>query len=88
MGIINTSPEQLAVDLRTYGEEALAQRVPRLTEAELSRIGELAFVRATDPRSGGLLAKALALAAVEVMEGEPRPLTWSRRKLKGIYPGV
>jgi hypothetical protein len=34
-----------------------------------------------------LIGKALALAAVDVLEGASRDLRWKRRRLKGIYPG-
>jgi hypothetical protein len=37
--------------------------------------------------ANGGTSKALTLATVEVLEGGSRPLKWSRRRLKGIYPG-
>ncbi|MGX6446673.1 hypothetical protein ACVU7I_01175 [Patulibacter sp. S7RM1-6] len=91
---VHTTPEALAVDLRTYGEEELADRVAGMTEDELEPV----FQRAdhyvyhrpdlcSPSGAGPLLALCLSLAAVEVLEGEARPLRWKRRKLKGIYPG-
>jgi len=61
-------------------------RVPALSDAEMQKIGEAAGRNAT---TGGLplIAKALALAAVEFLEGKARPLKRTRRQLKGIYPG-
>lgn len=86
MTFISVSRELFQTDLRTYGEEELALRVPALTDAEMQQIGEAAGRNAT---TGGvpLIAKALALAAVEVLEGKSRPLKRNRRRLKGIYPG-
>ena len=77
------SREHLAVDLRTYGEEELAERALTATEAEMQRIGERGAELAY---TGMLIAKAVALAAIEVFEGRSRLPRWSRRKLKGIYP--
>jgi len=82
MGIINTTRELLAVDLRSYGEDELADKVPQLTDAEMARIGELAFTKSCAPDGASLLSKALALAAVEILEGHSRDLRWKRRKLK------
>jgi hypothetical protein len=86
MTFISISRELLQINLRTYGEEALAPRVPSLSDAEMHKIGEAAGRHAT---TGGvrLIDKALTLAAVEVLEGGSRPLKRSRRRLKGIYPG-
>lgn len=94
MVYVNTTRYQLALDLRTYGEDQCASAVPQLTDEQMSRIGEIAGHLVSSPNtrtaSGAsmLLAKAVALAAVEVIEGKPRDLKWKRRKLKGIYPGV
>lgn len=82
---VSTSRELLQADLRTYGEEELASRVPYLDDAAMRRIGEVALPHAC---TGMLIAKALALAAVEVLEGASRPLKRGRRRLKGIYPGL
>ncbi len=82
---IHQTRELLAIDLRTYGEEALAAKVPDLTDDQMKRIGERAAENAC---TGMLLARAAALAAIEVLEGRPREPRWKRRKLKGIYPGA
>ena len=86
MTFISVSRGLLQTHLCTYGEEELALRVPVLTDAEMEKIGEAAGRNAT---TGGvpLIAKALALAAVEVLEGKARPLKRNRRRLKGMYPG-
>ena len=86
MTYISISRELLQINLRTYGEETLAQRVPILSDDEMREIGEVAGRHAT---TGGvrLIDKAVTLAAVEVLEGANRPLKRSRRRLKGIYPG-
>jgi hypothetical protein len=86
-------PEFIAIDLRTYGEDEVAARVPTLTPEDLERIYERAdhylYSEAYARPSGAspYLAWTVAMAAVEVMEGKQRPLRWKRRKLKGIYPG-
>jgi hypothetical protein len=78
-------PELIAVDLRTYGEDELASRIPTLDSATLERIGRRAGELAvTTP----LWATALVLAAIEILEGAPREPRWKRRRLKGIYPGM
>jgi hypothetical protein len=85
--------DQLALDLRTYGEDALAERVLTACDVELeaiwSRAGRYALSPELAAPSGAsmLIARAVALAAVDVLESEPKPLRWKRRKLKGIYPG-
>ena len=53
MTFISFSRELLQVDLRTYGEEDLALRVPTLTDAEMKNIGEIAGRNAT---TGGCTA--------------------------------
>jgi hypothetical protein len=74
----------IAEDLWAYGEDKLAPRAAELSDQELERMGELAgdwALRSATPSGRGmLLAKAIALAAVEVMEGRPRPLQRSRRR--------
>lgn len=88
-----TSRDLLAVDLRTYGEDALADAVLTADEAQLEQIFDRAdyYVYsdefASPSGASPLLAFALARAAIDVIEGTPRPLRWKRRKLKGIYPG-
>lgn len=73
------------MDLRSYGEDELAARASRLTEDELTRLGTRAGELILFGRES-LLAKAVALAAVEVMEGATRELRFKRRKVTGIYP--
>jgi hypothetical protein len=86
-------PELIAVDLRTYGEDDVADRIPTLSPDQLQRIYDRAdFYLYSDEhaRPSGAspyLAWAIAMAAVEVVDGHRRPLRWKRRKLKGIYPG-
>ena len=86
--------ELTAIDLRTYGEDEVAARIPALADAELQRIHDRAdhYVYSDEyARPSGAspyLSWAIAMAAVEVIEGQARPLRWKRRKLKGIYPGA
>ncbi len=82
---IHQTRELLAIDLRTYGEDELAAKVSELTDDQMKQIGERAAEYAC---TGMLLARAVALAAIEFLEGRPREPKWKRRKLKGIYPGA
>ena len=90
---ISCTPEMLAVDLRTYGEDDLAERVlsaePGMLERIFGRADHYVYSDEYASPSGGsmLLSKALALATIDVIEGQPRPLRWKRRRLKGISPG-
>ena len=90
---VSTTRELLVIDLRTYREDAVAAAVVQATEETLQRIFDradhylYADEFANSAGAGPLLAEALSRAAVEVIEGGPRPLRWKRRKLKGIYPG-
>ena len=87
------SREGLAVDLRTYGEDELADQIAALPERKMTRIGERAYhylysdKYAKPSGDSPYLGWACAMAAVEVVEGRKRDLKWKRRKLKGIYPG-
>ncbi|GAA2083278.1 hypothetical protein GCM10009780_21860 [Actinomadura alba] len=71
--MINTSRVRLRYDLLTYGEEELAEKVRDLTDDEVRAIGKRAF-DLTFSTTKGHLDLALTLAAVETMEGGPRPL--------------
>src|SRR4051812_3278401 len=82
---VQTDRDTLALNLRTYGEQELPARAASVTDEHLHRI----FDRAGDylhQDESGLIAKALARAAVEVLTGEARPLLRSRRQLKGVLP--
>jgi hypothetical protein len=83
---VSTSREGLAEDLWAYGEDELAVRALDLSDLEMGRIGVIAGrlllddAHATPSGASMLLAKACALAAVEVMEGGPRALKRKRRR--------
>jgi hypothetical protein len=63
--------------LLAYGEQDVAGLIPTLTPKQMDAIAS-----ATDRHSGtGYLAQAAALAAVEVLEGRPRPLARKRRAI-------
>jgi hypothetical protein len=80
---VRTTLDALISALRDYGEDAVADLVPGFDEAQLHRVWVLAGRNSTldaGKKAGGMmLAKALALAAVEVAEGAARPLQQSRR---------
>ena len=90
---VSTTRELLVIDLRTYSENAVAAAIVGASEEILERIFDRAdhYVYSDEfaKPSGAspFLAEALSRAAIEVIEGSPRPLRWKRRKLKGIYPG-
>ena len=76
----------LAEDLWSYGEDELAFRALELTELELARVGVIAGrllrsdEQATSSGNSMLIARACALAVVEVLEGAPRDLSNRRRR--------
>ncbi len=83
MPLIRTKREDPADDLWRFGEEALAERVTDagdVSEQPLVRIGAVAWKYAssdeyaTPSGRGMMISKALAHAAVEVLEGRERPL--------------
>jgi len=87
--LIRTKREDPADDLWRFGEEALAERVTDagdVSEQQLVRIGAVAWKYAssdeyaTPSGRGMMISKALAHAAVEVLEGRERPLARNRRR--------
>jgi hypothetical protein len=76
--------QRIADFLWTYGEDLLAKRALRASDEDLARIRPIASKHAytsdTPSGAGMLFAKAYALAAVEVFEGEARPLARTRRR--------
>jgi hypothetical protein len=75
---IYTTRRMLARALYTYGEFDLAAKFADVTPDQMDAIANRADVHADE---GLMFATALALAAVEVLEGEPRPLARSRRRM-------
>ncbi len=90
---VSTTRELLIIDLRTYGEDAVARAITDADADLLQQIFDRADLYlysdeyAKPSGASPFLAEALSRAAVEIVEGAPRPLRWKRRKLKGIYPG-
>jgi hypothetical protein len=72
-----TSRASVVKDLLDYGESEVALEIGGLSEERWREIGTRAFDLAL---VHGLLAKALALAAVEIVEGRPRELRRQRRR--------
>ena len=70
----------IAADLWAYGEDGLAERAADLTDEQLDRLGELAWDWSIETSGAKLLSKAIAMAAVEVLETAPRPLARQRRR--------
>ena len=93
MSVVWTERTSLAEDLWRYGEDDLWQRVLTASDQTMEAIG----LRAMDhllhgqalPSGGSMLiSKALALAAVEVLEGDERPLRRDRRRPQRDLPGL
>ena len=83
----------MAIDLWRYGEDDLWKRVLTLPDRTMKQIGERAdqhLIYGPTTRAGDsmLISKALALAAVEVLEGKPRPLKRVRRRPESERPGL
>lgn len=76
---VNTQPAGIRLALHHYGEDDLAERARRLTADEHARICGVAGHKVFDD-GVLLLDKAVALAAVEVLEGAGRPLARRRRR--------
>jgi hypothetical protein len=74
----------IASDLRSYGEDELAERIRQITDAQCVQIGWAAgrYWNHFEGSAGMQLRKAVALAAVEVLEGQPRQLRRSRARSK------
>src|ERR671936_681795 len=88
-----TERSSLAVDLWRYGEDELWKRVLTLPDRTMKQIGERAdyhLTRGPTTRAGDsmLISKALALAAIEVLEGHSRPLKRTRRRPTSQFPGA
>lgn len=83
---VSVAREDLAQDLWAYGEDELAVRALEFSDLEMGRIGVVAGrllldeEYATPSGASMFLAKACAMAAVEVIEGERRPLKRKRRR--------
>jgi hypothetical protein len=75
----------LAVDLRIYGEDNLADRVASMAREELQPVYDRAHdylmsdEYATASGASPPISCCLAMAAVEHLEGYARPLRWKRR---------
>ncbi|WP_285701961.1 hypothetical protein [Actinomadura sp. NBRC 104412] len=82
--MIRTNRERIRLDLLSYGEDHLAGRAAGITDDQLRRIGERGLQLVLSDAQGKLYL-AIAMAAVEVLEGAPRPLARKRRKLKGVW---
>lgn len=80
--LIVAAREDIAEDLWLYGEEELAEAMIDSDDATYRRVMVTAFEPEQQKgRAGSLLiAESLALAAVEVLTGEPRPLARKRRR--------
>lgn len=82
--MLSASVEDIAEDLRRYGEDDTAVWVLTCSDDELVRVCSVAdwllFYGPSSPSGGSMMiAKACALAAVYVHEGRPRDLRRSRR---------
>jgi hypothetical protein len=79
MTVMRVERVTLATMLRRHGEDDLADRVASLTDDEMTRIGRLGYYYAFSEDAlafGGSMggARALSLAALDVLEGSGRDL--------------
>jgi len=79
------SRETLGSMLRSHGEDDLADRTPSFTDDEMARIGTLGAYYAWSEDafalgSGMGGARAIALATIDVIEGNQRDLRWHHSK--------
>ena len=76
--LLGSNRRGLALQLRSYGEDAIALAVEAASDETIWAIsrrgGELMF------SSGENIPRALCLAAVELIEGNARPLARKRRR--------
>lgn len=89
--MLSAGVEQIAEDLRRYGEAPVAAWVLECSDDDLIKVCSIAdwlLYHGPGPRAGGsmLIAKACALAAVYVREGAPRDLALSRRGKRSGTP--
>jgi hypothetical protein len=77
--MIFTPRESIVQDLKDYGEDESASQILHLSAEDWNRFDKIASKHAY---TGMLLAKAVALAAVEITEGKPRELKRKRRIFK------
>ena len=86
MPSVSLQPETIAQDLRDYGEADLAELALGITETQRISIGWAAgryWDTIEDGRNTGIqLRKAVALGAVEVLEGRPRDLKRKRARTR------
>ena len=86
-----TPREDLAIDLWRYGEDDLWKRAYIASTRKMRKISDRALdhlLEGEQTASGDsmLIAKALALAAVEVFEGQPRALKRKARRPEKDVP--
>lgn len=81
-GFVLAAREQIAEELWRYGESDSAVALLDADKATYRRVLQAAMqpVQLRDRTGDTLLAQALALAAVEVLEGRDRPLVRTRRR--------
>jgi hypothetical protein len=75
--IVEAKRSSLAVELRRFGEDAVAVKVESMPAADIDSIHALGMKIAF---TGTPLLKAFCLAAVQTVEGESRPLARKRRR--------
>ena len=75
--VAETQRAALVVELRRYGEDAVASKVESMSAA---RVGSIHARGMKIALTGTMLLTALCLAAVEEVEGLSRPLARKRRK--------
>lgn len=88
-----TERASLAEDLWRYGEDDHWKRVLTVSDRTMKAIGErasdlLLYGPSLPSGDSMLISKTLALAAVEVLEGQSRELRRERRRPQRDFPGL
>ncbi len=75
--VLETNRKAIAAELRAFGEDAIASQIESAT---LEKIAEITKRGSAISLAGERIDRACCLAAVELVEGKPRPLARKRRK--------
>jgi hypothetical protein len=80
--MINAALSTISTDLLAYGEEEASAAALHLSPSEHERLAILAADILYAPKGPRLLSYCVAMAAIHVIEGRPRPLKRKKRQLQ------
>ena len=84
--MINAALSTISTDLLAYGEDEASAAVLHLSPADHERLSILAADILYAPNGSRLLSYCVAMAAVQILEGRPRPLKRKKRQMH-VYEG-